>query len=607
MSGPLLPTPNGQNFNDGQSTENWRARKARERAKGYNGNGGGTPIAMAAKLIAEGIDPNSGDLPTSASSQGSEGSTSPRTRKQPFEEWFWQQVEPKWTDAWKTGLSEPCWEWQHTKATDGYGAVSYEGRQRKAHRVAWVLATGEIIPKGMYLCHRCDNPPCVNPEHLYVGTNQQNQRDAVERGQHNPQRGEAHGMARLTLEQVQEMRRLFADGLNQRELADRFGTTLANVHLIVRGKKWKSDPLLPTPRAQDEYERSNRKTIDRANMGEAQQTLTRWVKGNSPTSPSSAEWEVSILRLRALASGQSDRSSTSQPALPFSSDTGPESPDGEMSTGSPLLPTPSAAKHSPQRREDFTPNLTFRVQALTSSSAATPASPSPTPASAQAPTIRVTSGPSSPVLLASFDPEASCWRTFQATLASELPRFSQTLPRSGMTRDGRLYALQMSALPTVESDGSASLNVPTPTASDAIWGDKDHSRRGIVGNHNLGLTDWVKILPTPTAGDSRASGHRQETRTEASHDGTTLSDWASMLPTPTVRDHKGPGTGDYLPGDMLPEAVEKLLPTPDSGDAVQGPDFARANRPNSGGDDLTTKIARSRGDRTQPRSDDGSE
>jgi hypothetical protein len=280
-----------------------------------------------------------------------------------------------------------------------------------------------------------------------------------------------------------------------------------------------------------------------------------------PTSASSQGSGDLTSPSKPTGSDASDRSNTSQLALPFSSDTGPESHDGETSTSSPLLPTASSRdwKDSPgMAREGVNPDGSRRSRTdqlaraipvlptptaqpfgtmssgyrdkdhpgvkkaslehmmrhgLISSSAAIPASPSPTQASAAAPRTRATSGPSSPVLLASFDPEASCWRTFQATLASELPKFSQTLPRSGMTRSGRLYALPTLALPTDGSGGSASLNVPTPTASDAVWSDRDHSRRGIVGNHNLGLVDWARLLPTPTQDDgsnvTRTSGDYQ--------------------------------------------------------------------------------------------------
>jgi hypothetical protein len=187
------------------------------------------------------------------------------------------------------------------------------------------------------------------------------------------------------------------------------------------------------------------------------------------------------------------------------------------------------------------------LEVLTSSSVAIPASPSPMPASAAAPTIRDTSGPSSPVLLASFDPDTRCLRMFQGTLLSaELPLL-QTLPRSGMTRRGRLYELPMSAHRTAGNGGSASLNVPTPTASDAVWSERDHSRNGIVGNHNLGLSDWVKVLPTPRYEGFDAGNHRGQP--------DSLNQTVRMLPTPVSdnsRDLAQTGT-DYqsLPNTVL--------------------------------------------------------
>lgn len=271
-----------------------------------------------------------------------------------------------------------------------------------------------------------------------------------------------------------------------------------------------------------------------------------------PTSACSPGSEDSTSHSITSGSPASDRLSTSQPALPFLNDTGPESLGGETSTTSLLLPTPSAEKHSPQRREDFTPNLTYRVQhllptpksqeggwtaephhrlnhrayqqmqdgriinrtwgikqtleVLTSSSADTPANPSPTPASAAGPTIRDTSGPSSPVLLASFDPDTRCWRTFQATLASELPRFSQTLPRSGMTRHGRLYELRTSALRTDVSVGSALLHSPTASDKDGKPRYDHRASPGFVRNKpvpNLAAQIVDELLPTPTADHSR--------------------------------------------------------------------------------------------------------
>lgn len=291
------------------------------------------------------------------------------------------------------------------------------------------------------------------------------------------------------------------------------------------------EPLLPTPRAQDEYERSNRKTVARAMDGDAQMTLTRFVRGHTDpnikalrTSASSQGSEGSTSpSSKPSASPASDRSSTSQPALPFSSDGGPASPDGEMSTGSPLLRTPRAndwkggvtgAGGSTRSPVDFF--LPDQMNVLTSSSGATPASPSAPPADEAAPTIPVTSGPSSPVLLASYDPDGSCWRTYQDTFPWGDTTYSATLPRSGMTRRGRLYELRMSALPTAGSGGSALLHSPTASDKDGRPRYDHRASPGYVRAKpvpNLAAQVIDELLPTPTTDDAsnvtRASGEYQ--------------------------------------------------------------------------------------------------
>lgn len=84
---------------------------------------------------------------------------------------FWSRVE-RGTD---------CWEWTRQRDRYGYGRFWLEGKHRKAHRVAWELTRGPI-PAGLYVCHSCDNPSCVRPLHLHLGTNADNQREAVARG-----------------------------------------------------------------------------------------------------------------------------------------------------------------------------------------------------------------------------------------------------------------------------------------------------------------------------------------------------------------------------------------------------------------------------------------
>jgi len=86
---------------------------------------------------------------------------------------FWRRV----------SKSDRCWTWTGCGTPKGYGVVGYLGRQAYAHRVSWIIHNGPI-PSGMSVCHRCDNPPCVRPEHLFLGTALDNNRDSRDKGRH---------------------------------------------------------------------------------------------------------------------------------------------------------------------------------------------------------------------------------------------------------------------------------------------------------------------------------------------------------------------------------------------------------------------------------------
>lgn len=143
------------------------------------------------------------------------------------------------------GLSEApdigCWEW--TKATNnhGYGTLTVSGRAVYAHRLAYTLGVGPI-QDGMKVLHRCDNPRCIRPDHLFLGTQSDNMADCHKKGRSRIPTprvfGERNGSAKLTVEQVSEIRRRASAGEVQRLIAADFGISQSHVSAIKRGRLW---------------------------------------------------------------------------------------------------------------------------------------------------------------------------------------------------------------------------------------------------------------------------------------------------------------------------------------------------------------------------------
>lgn len=130
-----------------------------------------------------------------------------------------------------------CWEWTGFKMSSGYGRFSQAGRNSSqptelAHRASYRIFNGD--PSGTGVMHSCDNPCCVNPEHLSLGTQTDNMRDAKNKGRNAS--GEAHGRSKLTLIEVNRIRE--TEGLFQREIAEIFNVSQATVSDIKNGRKW---------------------------------------------------------------------------------------------------------------------------------------------------------------------------------------------------------------------------------------------------------------------------------------------------------------------------------------------------------------------------------
>lgn len=131
-----------------------------------------------------------------------------------------------------------CSLWTAHCVRDGYGSIRFRGRETGAHRVAYELFVGPI-PPGLDVLHACDTPPCVRPDHLFLGTQLDNVRDMFAKGRNRTIASELHHSAKLTVEHVREIRRLHASGIARRELARRFAVRPSSIWKILRGKSWR--------------------------------------------------------------------------------------------------------------------------------------------------------------------------------------------------------------------------------------------------------------------------------------------------------------------------------------------------------------------------------
>jgi hypothetical protein len=143
-----------------------------------------------------------------------------------FEARFWEKVSRADGDG--------CWLWAGS-LWKGYGRLRLPGgRYGSAHRAAWGLTFG-VIPDGMCICHHCDNPRCVRPDHLFLGTRRDNNRDRWEKGRYDDTHGERHPGAKLTEDTVRLIRVSEEAGIT---LAARYGVTPTTISDVRKGRTW---------------------------------------------------------------------------------------------------------------------------------------------------------------------------------------------------------------------------------------------------------------------------------------------------------------------------------------------------------------------------------
>ncbi len=120
-----------------------------------------------------------------------------------------------------------------------YGVIRVEGRNIYAHRLAWEIAANRPVPAGQFVLHRCDNPPCCNPSHLFIGTVKDNTADMFAKNRANKARGERHHGAKITAEDVREIRRRYEPRVvTAKHLAAEYGLNHGYVRLILCRRRW---------------------------------------------------------------------------------------------------------------------------------------------------------------------------------------------------------------------------------------------------------------------------------------------------------------------------------------------------------------------------------
>lgn len=149
-----------------------------------------------------------------------------------------------------------CWIWTKAKSKRGYGVIQIKYKSVRCHRFSWEIHNGPI-PEGLLVCHKCDNPACVRPDHLFLGTHKDNMRDMSAKGRAAsgdrnfmrkcPElvlRGESHPLSPFTDEDVIAIRKLYLSGAaSQVAIANLYGVTHRAIGRIVKGQTWKHIPM----------------------------------------------------------------------------------------------------------------------------------------------------------------------------------------------------------------------------------------------------------------------------------------------------------------------------------------------------------------------------
>lgn len=181
------------------------------------------------------------------------------------EERFWSKVDIK-------GLNDPnaCWNWLGSKDAAGYGFFKVDKKQYRAHRFSAALG-GAPLKEGEVVCHKCDNPSCVRPSHLFIGTQRDNIQDRCDKGRSYAPVGEMNPQAKLTYRSAREIRKEYArGGVSQRKLAEKHGVSKFAIRRVLIGASY------PAPKERARC--AIRELIESYGIGGASQLVNEYLK-----------------------------------------------------------------------------------------------------------------------------------------------------------------------------------------------------------------------------------------------------------------------------------------------------------------------------------------
>ena len=137
-------------------------------------------------------------------------------------------------------LDTPCLIWTGGKDSNGYGYLNVDGKCVKTHRLSYELKFGKI-PDDLFCLHKCDVPACTNTDHLFIGTQQDNMTDKMNKGRHGLSnlRGEQIGTSKLVREDVLQIHQMINEGHTQKSIAEVFDVNQSQISVINTGKQWK--------------------------------------------------------------------------------------------------------------------------------------------------------------------------------------------------------------------------------------------------------------------------------------------------------------------------------------------------------------------------------